>query len=293
MFDGISENGASEEMKEPPSKTTKCFAICGIVSLVIIMVGGVITYFTLKSSGVLSNFGRFNDTSNLNQVQIVNRSSVGVFIGYGQSNSDCCGLTGYVLRHPDKVFQFGQNATWTYNDPMLGAFCYLGCAYGPIGDRLIDLGRYEQTVFATTGMPGAELSMLNQGDAYFGYLVQTYKEMNDTFGKVDGVLYHQGESDHGRSSSYYAKFETLLSNLRDEGIDESTGLKMYVSRATYCANSVDNDLSAVQLDLATQLPEVYEGPNTDLLQGSEYRYDDCHFNVPGFERIAEMWGDIL
>eukprot|EP00938_MAST-03A_sp_MAST-3A-sp1_P001533 g1533.t1 len=291
MFDGISENTASNAKET--SKTTKYFAICGIVCLVCILVGSLVTYFTLESSGSFSKVGRFNDTSNLNQVQIVNRSNLGVFIGYGQSNSDCCGLTGYVLRHPDTVFQFGQNKTWTYNDPMLGAWCHLGCVYGPIGDRLIDLGRFEKTVFATTGMPGAQLSMLNQGDAYFGYLVKTYKEMNDTFGKVDGVLYHQGESDHGRSSSYFEKFETLLSNLRDEGIDESTGLKMYVSRATYCANSVDNDLSAVQQDLASQLSEVYEGPNTDLLQGSEYRFDNCHFTVSGFERIAEMWGDIL
>ena len=84
-------------------------------------------------------------------------------------------------------------------------------------------------------MPGAELSMLNQETRILD-IHQTHKEMNDTFGKVDGVLYHQGESDHGRSSSYFAKFETLLSNLRDEGDDESTGLKMYVSRATYWPN---------------------------------------------------------
>ena len=55
-----------------------------------------------------------------------------------------------------------------------------------IGDRLIDL-MIEQTVFATTGMPGAELSMLNQGDAIW-ISRSTYKEMNDTFGKVDGAL---------------------------------------------------------------------------------------------------------
>ena len=35
----------------------------------------------------------------------------------------------------------------------------------------------------------------------------------------------------------------------------------------------------IQLALESiTMPEVYEGPNTDLFF-SEYFYDDCHFNV--------------
>jgi hypothetical protein len=267
--------------------------VCVILLCLILCIGGGILIAWLLKNGSLLSFGRYDDTSNLQRVLDVNISNLGVFIGYGQSNSDCCGSMGYMLRHTENVFQYGNNATYTYSDPMIGAYCRGGCVYGPIGDRLIDLGRFQSVVFATTGMPGAELSALNHGDEYFEYLVAVYREMNTTFGKVDGVLYHQGESDHGRSSSYFEKFETFLSNLSDEGIDESTGLKMYVSRATYCGNSVDTELNSVQQNLATQLTVVFPGPNTDLLQGSAYRYDDCHFSVLGLERISEMWGGIL
>ena len=43
------------------------------------MVGGVITYFTLKSLRECDLTWKIRDTENLNQVQIVNTSSVGVF----------------------------------------------------------------------------------------------------------------------------------------------------------------------------------------------------------------------
>lgn len=247
-------------------------------------------------------FGRNDSISDLTLADVTaSADNLGVFIGYGQSNSDCCGSSGYVLSHPTNLFQFSigehaSNQTWRYREPMLGAFCGGGCPYGPIGDELITNGSYAQVVFATAGMPGASIDMLNRNhDAshtYFEYLVQTYRAMFRTYGKIDGILFHQGESDVGRSSAYEASFRTLMTNLENalqDLLDNGHEIVVFVSRASYCAGNADADL----VDVQTRLPSVVDGaatgPNTDELQGGLFRYDDCHFTVEGLRHIGKRW----
>ena len=225
---------------------------------------------------------------------------LGVFVGYGQSNSDCCGSSpNPSVSHLGKIYNFFNDDTFEYKEPMLGAFCDGSCPYLKIGNELIEKGVYDEVVFSTSGMPGASLSMIN-GDypayPFFPFFVETYKGMLSKYGKVDGILFHQGESDNGMSALYEASFDSFLQNLAGEGIIIGGGVrygKIYVSRTTRCHKPIDPALSAVQLALADK-DGVEEGPNTDNISADEeYRYDTCHFSQKGWDEVAKLWLDKL
>lgn len=139
---------------------------------------------------------RFSDTAGrIAREPTAEGSRLGVFVGYGQSNSDCCGSDpNPTLAHGDSIFNYhadGDGATYVYREPMLGAFCPLSCPYGKIGNALIESGLYDEVVFATAGMPGAPIALINGEDPaapYFDYLVNTYQGMAERYGKVDGIL---------------------------------------------------------------------------------------------------------
>jgi hypothetical protein len=239
---------------------------------------------------------RLADVDGADQANVTSAGErLGVFIGYGQSNSDCCGEDpGQKTKHEANHFMHYAGESYTYQEPMLGAFCRGSCPYSEIGAQLLDSGKYDQVVFATAGLPGAALKVISGpglfGDVHdyevFEYFVATFESMRAKYGKVDGVLFHQGESDAGNAAAYSATFEEMLDNLRESGI-EAPALRMYVSVATVCTGDASPDLQAVQRELA-DIEGVEEGPNTDEL-GFEFRYDRCHFSHEGFEKIAEKW----
>ena len=226
-----------------------------------------------------------------------NFQDVGVFVGYGQSNSDCCGQPSSISFSGKEIYQFAtDNKTYPYLEPMSGAYCVGGCVYGDLGDELIQSSKYSKTIFATTGMPGASLTMLTSSqNVWYGNLVQTYNALYKHFKKVDGILYHQGESDNvilnptGRSN-YNSTFRLLVENLQRDLNDPN--FTIYLSRATLCAGPVDAQLSAIQTNLAQKLQNVEPGPVTDML-GFNWRFDNCHWSAAGLKKVATMWNDLL
>eukprot|EP00519_Triparma_laevis_P004898 CAMPEP_0182507098 /NCGR_PEP_ID=MMETSP1321-20130603/22484_1 /TAXON_ID=91990 /ORGANISM="Bolidomonas sp., Strain RCC1657" /LENGTH=216 /DNA_ID=CAMNT_0024712937 /DNA_START=87 /DNA_END=734 /DNA_ORIENTATION=- len=195
-----------------------------IAIAVVLLVGGLTVACLYAFTDVLNNpfnplqgtGSRFDDIgSRAVKEPGASGDRLGVFAGYGQSNSDCCGSgPNPEVEHADKIFNFFAGAnevTFEYKEPMLGAFCAGSCPYLKIGNELIDAGLYDEVVFSTSGMPGASLSMINGDDPafpYFAFLVETYKGMLSKYGKVDGILFHQGESDNGMSAAYEASFDS-------------------------------------------------------------------------------------
>ncbi|GMH72450.1 hypothetical protein TL16_g05918 [Triparma laevis f. inornata] len=228
---------------------------------------------------------------------------LGVFVGYGQSNSDCCGSgPNPEVLSGNSIFNFyaGSNgSTFEYEEPMLGAYCRGSCPYLKVGNGLIEAGGFDEVVFSTAGMPGAPLGSLNGGleeYPWFGFLVESYLGMKEKYGKVDGILFHQGESNVGLSSTYENEFDLFLENLAAQGIAVGDGVgevKIYVSRTTKCGAGEDEELREVQLGLAGK-EGVVEGPNTDTISTDTfYRYDGCHFSQAGWDKVAELWMEKL
>jgi hypothetical protein len=66
---------------------------------------------------------------------------------------------------------------------------------------------------------------------------------------------------------------------------------MYIAKCTYCKQNNPSIISA-QNYVARNALNAFDGANTDMLTDG-FRYDDCHFNGAGLNRVAEMWFEVL
>ena len=247
--------------------------------------------FDIKSEvGIGKNDKRNTDTSSLRQVEISETKSTGIYLTYGQSNSVNHGQIGYEVK--GEVYQFFNNGTYLYEYPALGGTGQGGSVWGMVGDKLIDEGVHDKVVFSNNGFQGRRIEELNS-DPYITYLMNSYKQLLEKFGRVDAILFHQGEINHETkfgNENYYEDFEIFIRKLRDNGI----GTPIYLSRASICNTQTDSTLINIQNEIIKDFEIVLKGPNTDLLHEKKYRLPDyCHFSMLGYEKFSDMWVESL
>jgi len=208
-----------------------------------------------------------------------------VFITYGQSNSVNSGQLGYETS--EDVYMFLNGETYKYHDPALGGTGGNGSVWGRVGDQLIQNNVTNSVVFVNTGWGGATLNILTNTGAYI-FFDEQLRSVMDEYGKIDGILFHQGESNHqhkGGSSEYESDFLTLLSNIRN-----LTDAPFYLSQVSLCQNNQDELLLKIQDKLIREYKGVLRGPNSDLLFDPKFRLPDyCHFSKAGLDELSRMW----
>ena len=215
----------------------------------------------------------------------------GIYLTYGQSNSTNSGEYGYFVKN--EVFQFLLGETFVYEDPSLGVTGSGGSVWGMVGDKLIENGIHEQVVFSNCGWGGTKIENLKEGH-YFEYLVNNYNNLIKKFGRVDGILFHQGEGNNSSEGikNYYNDFSEFISNLNDRGIN----IPIYLSRVSLCGEKkpINNKLTNIQNQLIEDFDMIKEGPNTDLLSKKSERLKDyCHFSLEGYDKFSDMWVELL
>lgn len=242
--------------------------------------------FSIKTEMGLKESKRNFDTTGLTEVQIDVTDETGIFLTFGQSNSVNEGQIGYEVEN--EVYQFLDNKAYIYKDPSLGGTGEGGSVWGMVGDKLINQRIYDKVIFSNNGWQGKSLEELIK-PPYFSYLVNSYLQLKNKYGRVDAILYHQGEINHSIKyghEHYYADFKTLIKKVKDEGIE----IPIYLSRTSICDTESDSTLIEVQNKIIRDFDVVKEGPNTDLLFEKKYRLpDNCHFSMLGFERFSDMW----
>ena len=242
---------------------------------------------TIGSGSGSGSKSRYVSTNGLIEKQPLVSDSTGIFITYGQSNSTNSGQIGYDVKND--VFMFFEGKTYEYKDPSLGGTGTGGSVWGMVGDKLIEKGVYNEVIFSNCGWGGSTINELKEGEI-FDYLVQNYSLMMEKYGRVDGILFHQGEEDNinGGPESYYGSFVNFIDNLKSKGINTN----VYLSRVSLCGdtNPLNDRLTTVQNRLINDLSNVFEGPNTDLLSEPKFRLpDNCHFSLLGYDRFSDMW----
>jgi hypothetical protein len=56
---------------------------------------------------------------------------------------------------------------------------------------------------------------------------------------------------------------------------------------------VNKSLTDIQRKLITDHDYIFEGPNTDLLTDTKFRFDQCHFSEIGNDKFPDMWVESL
>lgn len=104
------------------------------------------------------------------------------------------------------------------------------------------------------------------------------------------LLWQQGESDANTpSQQYYENVKTVMDRLH---VDFGQNISWIVARSSRTPNVHFNVIEA-QNRLISDLPSVFEGPNTDNFFGVGNRVDGIHFWLDGITRVGEAWANTM
>ena len=208
-----------------------------------------------------------------------------IFMTYGQSNSVNQSEKGYET--VEDVYMFLDGRTYKYQDPALGGTGGNGSVWGRVGDQLIQNNITNKVVFVNTGWSGASIHNLTYNHQYV-FFEEQLKSVLETFGRIDGILFHQGETNHQRQSGsdgYNNDFLTLLTNIR-----KLTDAPVYLSQVSLCQSKSDKTLLQIQDTLIKKNKGIFRGPNSDILSDPKFRLPDyCHFSLEGLDELSKMW----
>ena len=124
----------------------------------------------------------------------------------------------------------------------------------------------------------------------FNYVLNNFKKNNI---EIDFVLWHQGESEIKNANTiYYQDYIKDIQKIFKKVLNASTKTKIGMALVSICNSDSNEYLIKSQRSIIRNNDRVFLTLNTDNL-GSNYRYDDCHFNSLGSSKIGEKYADFI
>lgn len=207
----------------------------------------------------------------------------------GQSISSNC--NEYVYPAVENVMQVSKDGSIkAASDPFEWADCKKGSMWMPLGKKIIESGLARKVIFMPLGMAATKVEDWQAGGGAFSKLNNAVALIQAQGINFDFAFWHQGSSNSGMDkASYMGHLNSVI---------EYTNSKVKISRwliaiHSRCAGVYDRSIESAQLSIANA-PSLnrYPGPNNNLL-GDEYRFDGCHLNEKGQEKMASMWLDSI
>ena len=207
-------------------------------------------------------------------------SSHDVIVLIGQSNSANSVIS---KTYPtSKHLNYLNNKTYFLSNPVLGANGDKDCVAPAIAQKLKSK---KPVIFLTNGWGGTSIydwshpkSMLTK------YVRNNLKNLLKKH-HLKYIIWIQGESDNNTDVNYVKEFNLFKQNLF-KGLNKNKikKLQYIVTQTSICGSKRDEVLNRQQKELAKE-PNITVTNTTDNLD-MNYRFDDCHFNKFGTEKIA-------
>ncbi len=106
------------------------------------------------------------------------------------------------------------------------------------------------------------------------------------------VLWHQGEGDISTNTqTYFNNIKYVIDKSRQQVGDKP--LAWVVSRVSYVNGQTNPLVIAAQNQLISTVSNVFAGPATDSLTGTDNRADNVHLQGPGLIRFTNAWDQSL
>jgi hypothetical protein len=205
---------------------------------------------------------------------------------FGQSNAANSGSDRYEERNR-RVFAYFDGRYAIAEDPLLGATGMKGSVWGRAANRLVTAGTFDSAILLAAAVGSTVVRDWTTSGRLNGMLEARLAEAHAAGLTVTHFLWHQGESDNNDEgvATYDAAMRPIIA-LTKRYFPRS---KFFVAQATICMRSPPPNaaLRKIQRDLA-RIPGVYVGPDTDEI-GFDGRFDDCHLNGKGLDRVADGW----
>ena len=215
-----------------------------------------------------------------NKTRVDVSSKRDIIILFGQSNSANSVLSNEYFR--SKHLNYFNKKFYRLSNPVLGANGDKDSVAPAIAAKLKSKKPY---IFLTNGWGGTSIyDWSHPNSMLVKYIKRNLKDLLKIH-RLKYLIWIQGESDNNTDVDYIREFnifrDNLFSGISNKQLQKA---KWIITQTSICGNKRDHVLNAQQKKLA-QKDKVYITKVTDSLD-INYRFDDCHFNKFGTEKIA-------
>ncbi|ACT95293.1 T9SS type A sorting domain-containing protein [Dyadobacter fermentans] len=181
--------------------------------------------------------------------------------------------------------------------------------WGRLGDRLVSKLGVPVLFFNVAwygSHVGAWRESINGGrpksvyaDAYFDPAGMPFGNMRDVIRRytsltgMRGVLWIQGEADTDNRTGTDSYFNDLKAVIEASRNESGQDISWMVSQTSYIRGNTSNQVIAGQGRVISEVPNVFQGPLTDLIQTPRIDGDNVHFMKDGLIQLADAWYDRL
>lgn len=222
-----------------------------------------------------------------NKTRVDVSSKRDIIILFGQSNSANSVLSNEYFR--SKHLNYFNKKFYRLSNPVLGANGDTDSVAPAIAAKLKSKKPY---IFLTNGWGGTSIyDWSHPNSMLVKYIKRNLKDLLKIH-RLKYLIWIQGESDNNTDVDYIRQFnifrDNLFSGISNKQLQKA---KWIITQTSICGNKRDHVLNAQQKKLA-QRDKVYITKVTDSLD-INYRFDDCHFNKFGTEKIAIEISNII
>lgn len=217
---------------------------------------------------------------NKNKTRVDVSSKRDIIILFGQSNSANSVLSNEYFR--SKHLNYFNKKFYRLSNPVLGANGDKDSVAPAIAAKLKSKKPY---IFLTNGWGGTSIyDWSHPNSMLVKYIKRNLKDLLKIH-RLKYLIWIQGESDNNTDVDYVKEFNLFKQNLL-KGLNKNKikKLKYIVTQTSICGSKRDEVLNRQQKELTKQ-PDITVTNTTDNLD-INYRFDDCHFNKFGTEKIA-------
>ena len=231
-----------------------------------------------KKGKKFSSRERIQPNKNKTRVDVLSKRDI--IILFGQSNSANSVLSNEYFR--SKHLNYFNKKFYRLSNPVLGANGDKDSVAPAIAAKLKSKKPY---IFLTNGWGGTSIyDWSHPNSMLVKYIKRNLKDLLKIH-RLKYLIWIQGESDNNTDVDYIREFnifrDNLFSGISNKQLQKA---KWIITQTSICGNKRDHVLNAQQKKLA-QKDKVYITKVTDSLD-INYRFDDCHFNKFGTEKIA-------
>ena len=231
-----------------------------------------------KANKIFPDKERFGDINN--KLLLTESSNHDVIVLIGQSNSANSVLS---KTYPStKHLNFYNKKIYKLSNPALGANGDKDCIAPAIANKIKSK---KPVIFLTNGWGGTSIYDWSHTKSMLTKYVRNNLKHLLKKNVLKYVIWVQGESDNNSDVDYVKEFNLFRKNLfKGIEIKKYNNSKFIITQTSICGTDRDRVLNKQQKKLAEK-DKILVTNTTDNLD-INYRFDNCHFNKFGTEKIA-------
>ena len=203
-----------------------------------------------------------------------------VILVSGQSNAS--NFLKSKKRYDNKHLNYFNGKCYKLSNPVLGAEGEMSSLIPALASKL---EKSKKIIFFTSGRGGMSMSHANHKNMVFiNYNKNGLEELEKNNNILKFFIWIQGESDLGNSDNYVKNFEEMFENIT-KNLEHRKKINLIITQTSRCYDKDDPLLRNKQKLISINRNKSISVINTDKL-GNEFRYDKCHYNQKGLEKIS-------